>query len=62
LKARGGDLVVVDTPEGLNLVKAALGTAAPRLAIDTANNALGSLATLTSRTSERPCGCRSTNQ
>ena len=34
LKALGGDLVIVDTPEGLNLVKAALGTAAPRLAID----------------------------
>ena len=34
LKALGGDLAIVDTPEGLNLVKAALGTAAPRLAID----------------------------
>jgi NADPH:quinone reductase-like Zn-dependent oxidoreductase len=34
LKALGGDLVVVDTPEGLNRVKTALGTAAPRLAID----------------------------
>ena len=34
LKALGGDLVVVDTPEGLNQVKTALGSAAPRLAID----------------------------
>src|ERR1700692_1949800 len=34
LKAWGGDLVIVDAPEGLNLVKAALGTAAPCLAID----------------------------
>jgi NADPH:quinone reductase-like Zn-dependent oxidoreductase len=34
LKALGGDLVVVETPESLNMVKAALGTAAPRLAID----------------------------
>jgi NADPH:quinone reductase-like Zn-dependent oxidoreductase len=34
LKALGGDLVIVDSPEGLNLVKAALGTAAPRLAVD----------------------------
>ena len=34
LKALGGDLVIVDTPEGLNQVKAALGTAAPRLALD----------------------------
>jgi NADPH:quinone reductase-like Zn-dependent oxidoreductase len=34
LKALGGDLAIVDTPEGLNLVQAALGTAAPRLAID----------------------------
>ena len=34
LKALGGDLVIVDSPEGLDGVKAALGTAAPRLAID----------------------------
>src|SRR6202163_582843 len=34
LKAQGGDLVIVDTPDGLNLVKLALGTAAPRLAVD----------------------------
>jgi NADPH:quinone reductase-like Zn-dependent oxidoreductase len=34
LKSLGGDLVAVDGPEGLDLVKAALGTAAPRLAID----------------------------
>jgi NADPH:quinone reductase-like Zn-dependent oxidoreductase len=34
LKTLGGDLVIVDAPEGLNLVKTALGTAAPRLAID----------------------------
>ena len=34
LKALGGDLVIVDTPEGLNLAKDALGAAAPRLAID----------------------------
>ncbi len=34
LKALGGDLVIVGGPEGLNQVKAALGTAAPRLAID----------------------------
>ena len=34
LKALGGDLVIVDAPEGLDLVKATLGTAAPRLAID----------------------------
>ena len=34
LKALGGDLVIVDSPEGLDLVKAALGSAAPRLAID----------------------------
>jgi NADPH:quinone reductase-like Zn-dependent oxidoreductase len=34
LKALGGDLVIVDTPEGVNLAKGALGTAAPRLAID----------------------------
>src|SRR3984893_17096941 len=34
LKAQGGDLVIVDTAEGLSLVKAALGTAAPRLALD----------------------------
>jgi NADPH:quinone reductase-like Zn-dependent oxidoreductase len=34
LKALGGDLVIVDAPEGPNLVKATLGTAAPRLAID----------------------------
>jgi NADPH:quinone reductase-like Zn-dependent oxidoreductase len=34
LKTLGGDLVIVDAPEGLNQVKAALGTAAPRLAID----------------------------
>src|ERR1700688_2651795 len=30
LKALGGDLVIVDAPEGLSQVKAALGTAAPR--------------------------------
>jgi NADPH:quinone reductase-like Zn-dependent oxidoreductase len=34
LKTLGGDVVIVDSPEGLSLVKAALGTAAPRLAID----------------------------
>ena len=34
LKALGGDLVIVDAPEGLDLVKTTLGTAAPRLAID----------------------------
>jgi len=34
LKALGGDLVIVDRPEGLDLAKEALGTAAPRLAID----------------------------
>src|ERR1700720_385623 len=34
LKTLGGDLVIVDSPEGLNLVKAALGTAAPRLEMD----------------------------
>ena len=34
LKAQGGDLVIVDTPEDLQRAKAALGTAAPRLAID----------------------------
>jgi NADPH:quinone reductase-like Zn-dependent oxidoreductase len=34
LQALGGDLVIVDTLEGLDHVKAALGTAAPRLAID----------------------------
>jgi len=34
LKALGGDLVIVDAPEGLNLAKDALGEAAPRLAID----------------------------
>src|SRR5271170_7656992 len=34
LKALGGDLVIVDAPEGLNLAKDALGAAAPRLAID----------------------------
>lgn len=34
LKALGGDVVIVDTPEGLNLAKDALGAAAPRLAID----------------------------
>ena len=34
LKALGGDLVIVEAPEGLNLAKAALETAAPRLAID----------------------------
>jgi NADPH:quinone reductase-like Zn-dependent oxidoreductase len=34
LKALGGDLVIVDTPEGLSLAKDALGAAAPRLAID----------------------------
>jgi NADPH:quinone reductase-like Zn-dependent oxidoreductase len=34
LKALGGDLVIVDTPEGLNLAKDALGAAQPRLAID----------------------------
>ena len=34
LLALGGDLVVVDGPDGLDRVKAALGTAAPRLAID----------------------------
>ena len=34
LKALGGDLVIVVTPDDPNRVKAALGTAAPRLAID----------------------------
>jgi mitochondrial enoyl-[acyl-carrier protein] reductase / trans-2-enoyl-CoA reductase len=34
LKAQGGDLAIVDAPEGLSLVNAALGTAAPRLALD----------------------------
>jgi NADPH:quinone reductase-like Zn-dependent oxidoreductase len=34
LKALGADVVIEDTPDGLSLVKAALGTAAPRLAID----------------------------
>jgi len=34
LKALGGDLVIVDAPDGLDLVRATLGTAAPRLAID----------------------------
>jgi len=34
LEALGGDLVSVDTPEGLNLAKDALGAADPRLAID----------------------------
>jgi NADPH:quinone reductase-like Zn-dependent oxidoreductase len=34
LKALGGDLVIMDGPEGLELVKATLGTAAPRLALD----------------------------
>ena len=34
LKALGGDLVIVDAPEGLNLAKDTLGPAAPRLAID----------------------------
>jgi NADPH:quinone reductase-like Zn-dependent oxidoreductase len=34
LKALGGDLVIVDGPEGLNLAKDALGAAAPRFAID----------------------------
>ena len=34
LKALGGDVVIVDAPEGLNVAKDALGTAAPRLAID----------------------------
>ena len=34
LKALGGDLVIVDSPENLDVVKAALGTASPRLAID----------------------------
>jgi NADPH:quinone reductase-like Zn-dependent oxidoreductase len=34
LKDLGGDLVIVDAPGGLELVRAALGTAAPRLAID----------------------------
>jgi len=34
LKALGGDVVIVDGPEGLDLAKEALGTAAPRLAID----------------------------
>ena len=34
LKALGGDLVIVDAPEGLNLAKDTLGAAAPRLAID----------------------------
>jgi NADPH:quinone reductase-like Zn-dependent oxidoreductase len=34
LKALGGDLVIVDAPEGLNLAKDVLGAAAPRLALD----------------------------
>ena len=34
LKALGGDLAIVDAPEGLDLMKATLGTSAPRLAID----------------------------
>jgi NADPH:quinone reductase-like Zn-dependent oxidoreductase len=34
LKALGGDVVIVDEPEGLSLAKDALGTTAPRLAID----------------------------
>jgi NADPH:quinone reductase-like Zn-dependent oxidoreductase len=34
LKALGGDLVIVDAPEGLNLAKDALAAVAPRLAID----------------------------
>ncbi len=34
LKALGGDLVIVDAQEGLDLLKATLGTAAPRLAVD----------------------------
>ncbi|GLS20253.1 trans-2-enoyl-CoA reductase [Labrys miyagiensis] len=34
LKALGGDLVITDTTEGLDLVKATLGAASPRLAID----------------------------
>jgi NADPH:quinone reductase-like Zn-dependent oxidoreductase len=34
LKALGGDVVIMDGPEGLDLVKATLGTAAPRLALD----------------------------
>ena len=34
LKALGGDLVIVDAPEGPNLAKDALGLAAPRLAFD----------------------------
>jgi NADPH:quinone reductase-like Zn-dependent oxidoreductase/predicted SnoaL-like aldol condensation-catalyzing enzyme len=34
LKALGGDLVIVDAPEGLNLAKDALAAAAPRLALD----------------------------
>lgn len=34
LQALGGDLVIVDGPEGLDLVKASLGTAAPRLGLD----------------------------
>jgi NADPH:quinone reductase-like Zn-dependent oxidoreductase len=34
LKALGGDLVIVDEPEGLSLAKDALEAAAPRLAID----------------------------
>src|SRR5271156_2830626 len=34
LKALGGDVVIVDGPEGLDLAKEALGAAAPRLALD----------------------------
>ena len=34
LTAQGGDLVILDTPEDLERAKVALGTAAPRLAID----------------------------
>jgi NADPH:quinone reductase-like Zn-dependent oxidoreductase len=34
LKALGGDLVIVDAAEGLNLAKDVLGAAAPRLAVD----------------------------
>ena len=34
LKALGGDVVILDTPAGVSLAKEALGTAAPRLALD----------------------------
>jgi NADPH:quinone reductase-like Zn-dependent oxidoreductase len=34
LKAQGGDVVILDTPEDLEVARAALGTTAPRLAID----------------------------